>query len=188
MPVTWRASFAYLLRHPGQLVLSVLGIAIGVAVIVAVDLANDSSRKAFLMSMDAVTGTATHQVIGGPRGVDEQVYVQLRTEQGFDAIAPIVEGEVLLDGVRLNVLGVDLFAEQGIRDFTWESADDTQEDSTLFEDFLTRPGAASVARETAAVLGLEPGDDFTVESGGKTFSGDLLIVRTKKALYGIRDL
>ena len=67
MPVLYRASFGYLLRHPWQLALALLGICIGVAVIVAVDLANQSAKKAFLLSMDAVTGAATHQVIGGPR-------------------------------------------------------------------------------------------------------------------------
>ena len=69
IPVTLRANFGYLLRHPLQLALALLGIGIGVAVIVAVDLANASARKAFLMSMDAITGEATHQVIGGPLGV-----------------------------------------------------------------------------------------------------------------------
>ena len=49
MPVLYRASFGYLLRHPWQLALALLGICIGVAVIVAVDLANESSRKAFLL-------------------------------------------------------------------------------------------------------------------------------------------
>ena len=48
IPVSYQASFRYLLRHPWQLALSLLGIAIGVAVIVAVDLANASARKAFL--------------------------------------------------------------------------------------------------------------------------------------------
>ena len=56
IPVARRAAFSYLLRHPWQLGLSLLGICIGVAVIVAVDLANSSARKAFLLSMDAVTG------------------------------------------------------------------------------------------------------------------------------------
>ena len=72
IPASYRASFSYLLRHPWQLALSLIGIAVGVAVIVAVDLANASARKAFLMSMDAITGEATHQVIGGPRGVSEK--------------------------------------------------------------------------------------------------------------------
>jgi hypothetical protein len=69
IPVTYRASFSYLLRHPWQLALALLGISVGVAVIVAVDLANASARKAFLLSMDTITGEATHQIIGGPRGV-----------------------------------------------------------------------------------------------------------------------
>ena len=47
IPVTYRASFSYLLRHPWQLALSFIGIGVGVAVIVAVDLANASARKAF---------------------------------------------------------------------------------------------------------------------------------------------
>jgi putative ABC transport system permease protein len=50
IPVTYRASFSYLLRHPWQLALALLGISVGVAVIVAVDLANASARKAFLLS------------------------------------------------------------------------------------------------------------------------------------------
>ena len=76
-----------MLKHPWQLALALLGIGIGVAVIVAVDLANASARKAFLLSMDAVTGEATHQVVGGPLGVAEDVYATLRVEHGLRAMA-----------------------------------------------------------------------------------------------------
>ena len=95
IPATYRASVSYLLRHPWQLALSLLGIVIGVAVIVAVDLANSSARKAFLLSMDAITGEATHQVIGGPDGVSEVVYRDLRMQHGITDVAPIVEGTVI---------------------------------------------------------------------------------------------
>ncbi|MFQ5635566.1 MAG: ABC transporter permease, partial [Gammaproteobacteria bacterium] len=118
IPVTYRASFAYLLRHPWQLTLALLGIGVGVAVIVAVDLANASARKAFLLSMDALTGQATHQVIGGPRGVREEVYTTLRVTHGMQSLAPVVEGTVRIDGASVTLLGIDLFAEQGIRNFT----------------------------------------------------------------------
>ena len=90
MPVLYRASLGFLLRHPWQLALALLGICIGVAVIVAVDLANESSRKAFLLSRDTVTGAATHQIIGGPDGVSEELYTRLRVEAGIRSIAPIV--------------------------------------------------------------------------------------------------
>lgn len=54
MPVLYRASFGFLIKHPWQLGLALLGISIGVAVMVAVDLANASSRKAFLLSMSTL--------------------------------------------------------------------------------------------------------------------------------------
>ncbi|MDX1516021.1 MAG: ABC transporter permease [Woeseiaceae bacterium] len=175
IPVTWRASLGYLLRHPWQLALSVVGIGIGVAVIVAVDLANASARKAFLLSMDAVTGEATHQVVGGPRGVDEQLYVDLRTRAGLRNVAPVVEGVVAVDDVELTLLGVDLFAEQELRDFTQDvdvgSGDPAER---LFRAFVTESGAAVMSRATAASLGLGPGDRFAVETGGRRFDAELI--------------
>ncbi|HEX5764004.1 MAG TPA: ABC transporter permease, partial [Woeseiaceae bacterium] len=92
MPVLYRASLGYLTRHPWQLALALVGICVGVAVMVAVDLANESARRAFLSSMDAVNGEATHQVIGGPAGIDELLYVDLRVSGGLRNIAPVVEG------------------------------------------------------------------------------------------------
>ena len=43
----WRASLRYLLRHPWQIGLSLVGVALGVAVVVAIDLANSSAQRAF---------------------------------------------------------------------------------------------------------------------------------------------
>lgn len=179
IPVTYRASFSYLLRHPWQLLLSLLGIGVGVAVIVAVDLANASARKAFLLSMDAVTGAATHQVIGGPRGVPEAVYVDLRLD-GIRSIAPVVEDTVVVDGASLTVLGVDLFAEQEIRSFTGES--ESRDDdgaggrAALFSGFLVSPGAVTTTGQTAMELGLEPGDAFTVRANGRRHTAELLSI------------
>jgi putative ABC transport system permease protein len=136
VPVTYRASFSYLLRHPWQLALALLGISVGVAVIVAVDLANASARKAFLLSMDAITGEATHQVIGGPRGVDENVYAQLRVKHGRRAIAPVIEGSVTIDDTTLSVLGVDLFAEREIRTFTWEAQRSRQQNNSACQSAI----------------------------------------------------
>ncbi len=118
IPVRYRASFSYLLRHPWQLALALLGIVVGVAVIVAVDLANGSARKAFLLSMDTLTGEATHQVIGGPRGVDEQVYSDLRVRHGIRSLAPVIDDTVFVGEQSLQLLGVDLFAERQVRQFT----------------------------------------------------------------------
>ena len=178
IPVRYRASLSYLLRHPWQLLLAIVGIGIGVAVIVAVDLANASAREAFKLSMDKVTGQATHQLVGGPRGIDESVYTQLRVEHGIRALAPVVAGTVEIDEVALDILGVDLFAEQEIRTFTGdatvagEAGGDPQED--LFRAFLTEPGAVAMSSRTAASLGLEPGDEFLLSANGIEQSARLL--------------
>ena len=92
--------------------MAVLGICIGVAVMVAVDLANESSRKAFLISMDTINGEATHQVIGGPAGVDEKIYTELRVAHGIREIAPVVSGYIEIGDVTLLALGIDMVAER----------------------------------------------------------------------------
>lgn len=180
--ILYRANSNYLLRHPWQLALAVLGISIGVAVIVAVDLANSSSRKAFLLSMDAITGQATHQVIGGPHGIDEKLYAALRVDHGIRSIAPVVEGYVTVNDRSLQVLGVDLFAEQDMRAFSWqvatatsaEASSDTDAAQSFFRDMLTRPGVVIMSQNTAAGLGLAVGDRFDVAAGGKRYSALLL--------------
>ena len=174
IPATWRASIGYLVRHPWQLFLSVLGVGIGVAVIVAVDLANASSRQAFLLSMDAVTGEATHQVIGSPVGLDESVYVDLRVRHGFRAIAPVVEGTVTIDRVSLQLLGVDLFAESEIRVFTGPQANAASDTESLFGEFLVTPGSVTMSDALAERLGLAAGDAFTLVADGREREATLL--------------
>ena len=52
-PLLLRASRRYLTRHPWQIGLAILGVALGVAVVVAVDLANGSAlRKAVYEAND----------------------------------------------------------------------------------------------------------------------------------------
>jgi putative ABC transport system permease protein len=177
IPAFYRANLNYLLRHPWQLALAVLGISIGVAVIIAVDLANESSRRAFLLSMDAVTGEATHQIIGGPRGIDEDLYVELRVRHGIRSIAPVVEGHVAIDENPLQALGVDLFAEQEMRAFSRRLAAASSDPATarsVFRDMLIKPGAVIMSENTASALGISRGDRFDIIAAGRTHSALLL--------------
>ncbi len=68
MSTLWAASIRHLLRHPAQLALALLGLALGVGTIIAVDIATASSGRAFELSMEAVNGAATHEIRGGPGG------------------------------------------------------------------------------------------------------------------------
>ena len=49
----------YLLQHPLQTGLTLLGIMLGVAIVVAIDLANFSAKRAFALSMEMTSGSAT---------------------------------------------------------------------------------------------------------------------------------
>ncbi|HSR33985.1 MAG TPA: ABC transporter permease [Anaerolineae bacterium] len=165
----WNIGWRYLLRHPWQTAMMVLGIALGVAVAVAVDLANASATRAFDYSTDAVAGRTTHQILGGPQGLDEALYVELRRRglatSGIPA-APIVTEYVYspqLGDRPFQLLGVDPFAEAPFRNYVWGDGNGSIRELT---GLLTQPGAVLLALDTAAYYGLAPGDRLNLEVGG----------------------
>jgi putative ABC transport system permease protein len=91
-----RLAVRQLRSHPWQLGLAILGIALGVAVAVSIDLANGSALRAFGLATEAVSGRATHQIVGGPSGLPDDLYRRLRVELGVRRAAPIVDGDVAL--------------------------------------------------------------------------------------------
>ena len=98
----------------------ILGVMLGVAVMVAIDLANAAASRAFDLSTDAIAGKATHQIVGGPTGLDETIYTRLRVEGGVRLAAPVVTEYVSspqLGDRPIELLGVDPFAEAPFRSF-----------------------------------------------------------------------
>ncbi len=134
----------------------VVGVALGVAVVIAIDLANTSASRAFSLSTEALIGRATHQIRGGPSGVPESFYRTLRLRRSAQASAPVVEGIGIaldLDQQPLRVLGIDPLAEAPFRSFLGgESALQPG-----FEAFYAQPRAVIVAGGLAERHGLEPG-------------------------------
>ena len=88
----WRSTLRWPLRRPWQALLAIIGVAMGVAVVIAIDIANDSARRAFLLSTATVTGRTTDQLVGGPNGIAESVFTDLRVRDGVRMSAPVVEG------------------------------------------------------------------------------------------------
>ena len=174
MPLLYRASLGFLWRHPWQLLLAVLGIAVGVGVVLAVDIANASARAAFTLSLDTLAGQSTHQIVGGPQGVDERVYGELQTARSDSAFAPVIDGSIEVNGAVLTVLGVDPLAERDFRTYTLPSAasaigstDDAASGLRQLRRFLMVPGAALIAPSTARSLGLENDRSYALVAGGR---------------------
>jgi putative ABC transport system permease protein len=161
-----RAGLRDLVRRPLHTALMVLGVALGVAVVVAIDLANTAARRGFERSTEAVVGRSTHQVRGGPSGLPQDVYRQLRVEHGVRPSAPVVEGVVTaigLDRQPLRVLGVDVLAEAPFRGHLGGAA----AGSEAFAPFLTDPRAVLVGAAFAERHGLEPGSRLRVRAGDR---------------------
>src|SRR5262245_13646712 len=159
----WRASVRHLARHPWQIALAIVGIALGVAVALSIDLANESARRSFAL---CVAGRATHQVVGGPSGVPESLYRALRLEAGLRRSAPVVERHLAapdFPGTAFHLLGVDPFAEAPFRSLLGSGSEPRVDDVSAL---LVRPGAVLMSRDTARRLGLSSGDTFAVRMGG----------------------
>ena len=156
-----------LVRHPWQLALSLLGIALGVAVVVAIDLASESARRALAIASDGIAGRATHRITGGPRGAPEQLYVELRLADLGVELAPVTEtrvATVTAPARVLTVLGIDPFAARALRG---EESAAALLDPAVLTRLLIEPGAVVTSSETARELGLAPGSTFRVRAGAR---------------------
>ncbi len=154
------------LQRPWLTLLLILSVALGVAVVVAVDLANVSATRAFQLSTQAITGKATHQIVGGANGFDDATYRSLRLN-GFRNSAPIVEGYASaeeLGGQTMRVLGIDLFAEPPFRTYITAG---TNVSADALSAFYTQPGAALISADSAARYNLKIGDKLTLQIGAQ---------------------
>jgi putative ABC transport system permease protein len=168
-----RLAARQLLSRPWQLGLAILGIALGVAVAVSIDLANSSALRAFRLATEAVGGRATHQIVGGPAGLSEEVYRRLRLELGVRQAAPVVEGDVAVadhTGRTLRVLAIDPFVDGDFRPYL--GGEDRREARgrdplARVADLVGRAGTAVIAATTARDLGLAIGNELAIDVAGE---------------------
>ncbi len=169
--LAWRHSW----RRPLQSIFLIVGVAIGVAMIVAIDLANGSANRAFVLGTEQITGRATHQIVGGPDGLDAAVYIRLRRELGFRLSAPVVESYVSvpqLDAQPMRLLGIDPFAEPPFRSYLGgggQPANAALIDGVgdYLSPFLVQPKTVLIGQSVADRYGLQPGQDLPVRIGAR---------------------
>ena len=162
MSLLARANRRYFLRHPLQLLLAVIGVALGVAMVVSIDLATESTHRAFSLSMQAITGRYTHQITGGQTGIEESLYTKLRVEQGLHDSAPAIDSFVRAREHTLRLVGFDAFAERGAGARFLEAArgDDTNR-------LLTDPNTVLLSAVSARELVVAPGDELELSIAGR---------------------
>lgn len=159
-------SWRYLVKHAIQSLLMVVGISLGVAVAVAIDLANVSASRALELSTESLAGKATHQITQLPSGLDQDTYLHLKMQYATLPMAPQINGVVRVSQFGdqpVSLLGIDPIAEAPFRDYLLLDNGLNSEGMSLF---LTQPGAAVLGKEMAVRYNLQPGTWLTVENEG----------------------
>ncbi|MDD3678331.1 MAG: FtsX-like permease family protein [Dehalococcoidales bacterium] len=159
-PILSRSIWKYFFKHWWVILLSIIGVSIGVAVVVAIDIANTSAQKAFEISVENVTGTATHQITGGPLGMDEYFYTELIMQFPEVEASPVVEGYIKLEGETIHLMGLDIFSSSYMTD----EMSGTFDMSALA--LLVEPRTVLIPYVMADRMDISTGDMITVSIAG----------------------
>ena len=101
--------FAALRDHPGRMLLSVVGIALGVALATAIHTINGSAIAEMSQAMRIISGNADLRIEAGRSGFDETLFTRIALHPDVAAASPILTLEVMLPGQTrwLHVMGID---------------------------------------------------------------------------------
>ena len=107
------AWIAHLRKAPSLFLLTVLGVALGVASVVAIQIINQNAIGAFSAGIKAVSGEVDLTVLGQTTTFPEELYSQVLATEGVAAAWPLYQIDVALadrDAFFLQVFGVDLLS------------------------------------------------------------------------------
>src|SRR6266700_5333736 len=156
---------APLSQHKGRFALSVLAIALGVALGYAVQLVNQAAINEFAAAVQTLSGEADLAVRAPRAGFDESLYPRMAGLPEVAVASPVLELDARLPGRRdaLKILGLDIFRAAQIQPFLagGEIADRL--------DFL-RPDRIFLSGAAAEWLGLKKGDALSIQVGLRVIS------------------
>ncbi len=180
-PILFRMAERYINRRFVQSLLFILGVALGVAMVIAIDVANGSAKRAFDLSAQSISGNATHQIIASSNTLPTSLFDQIRTELGLRTSAPIVEEYVRgvqLDDQPLRLLGVDPFSEAPFRSYLEAvEVDNDNTDDSAFEAlnrFIAEPNTVLMSETLANRHNIAMNDIITLRVG--TLTADVRVV------------
>ena len=146
-------------RNRSRLALSVLAIALGVALGFAVALINESAVAEFTSGIKSLSGLADLEVRGPRGGFDETLFAQLARDPGIAVASPVVEIDARIAGRddALRIYGVDAFRAASVTPAFVGAADNPLD--------VLRPGVVFISPAAAAWLSIQPGGTLIVQTG-----------------------
>ncbi len=160
IPILWRASLRDLSRHRWQTALSILGIALGVVMVIAVDIANESARRAFELSVERVAGRATHQIESATGHLTDQQFAALAPHLAALDASPVIEAAVRIDSATFTLLGLDPLALARLNSMGARAA------GLSLGELMVEPGALLLGHADAERLDARPGDALRLTADG----------------------
>ena len=145
--------------NKGRLFVSVLAIALGVALGYAVQLINRTAANEFAQALYTLSGDADLTVRGARGGFDETLYPPMAQLREVAVASPAVEVAARLPGrdEALAVLGLDVFRAGRLQPGLVGEGGDRLDN--------LRSDAVFLSRSAADLLGLEPGAALRVQVG-----------------------
>ncbi len=147
--------------------MTLLGFAVGIAVIVAIRLANASSVQGFESALDTIAGKTSLEVTA-PGGLDETIVTRLGWLREFGTISPVVEGDAWIKtrtgGETIRVLGVDILRD---RDFREYQLLDIRAGTREFLNLLRDPHSIILTARFAERAGLAVGQQIDLSLGDR---------------------
>lgn len=145
-----------LVRHSPVLYgLTVVGVALGVASVMIIQLVNANAVAAFAASVKAVTGEAQLSVVGRSGGLREEVFADVIAETEVKRAWPTVRIDARLGELDLDIVATDLTQLTRV----------PLGDAERFGDPLSTAGWVALSPALAARAGLRVGESFSVVSG-----------------------
>lgn len=138
--------------------LTVLGIALGVAVFFGIRTANATLLASLRVTVEKAAGKATLQVAAGESGFPEEVLDKVRATPGVHLAEPIIEviaHTAFPDEGNLLILGVDIAGDHELRDYQFDRNASELADPL---SFLAQPNSILVSRSFADRHSLKIGD------------------------------
>jgi len=154
----YRLMLRPLLREPVRAVLTILAVTLGVAVVLAIDLAGAAATGSFHASMETLTGGNDLEIVASG-GVPEAAVGTIAALPYSIRISPRIEDSALIIDTKqtLPLIGLDLVAEGNS---AWSAA---VSDSSLRETFVPSENAVRDLEDPGSIwvgasLGKKPGD------------------------------
>jgi putative ABC transport system permease protein len=158
-------NFKYYRRHALLSLLCVLGICLGVGIIVAVELINNSALISFSSSVDYLSGRATHSIVSAYGRIDERLFASIWRNPAVQAASPVVEA--MAEAVEtcdetIRFMGIDPFLDGKFRNF----APGGSEDSSFTEFLVGQEPCAFLSGKLMDAYGLKAESSLTVLVAG----------------------